>query len=290
MDLTILALVLVSALLHPFREFWLKGNSSPESLALAVIVVFTVLAGVHGVAAGVDFWSAMSVWPLVVTSAASIVVFYWCLLRTFAHGDLSVYYPITRSSPLFIVIVGPLFLGHSYSGLLLIGVTLVVIGAFFLQYERGRGRLLSQPATLAMALMTMSVQGVTILADGEAMRSVEPAALLFAVYLAVLPCTAILFALTRPGSVSVGDYLLGGWRRQPVRYLAAGITCYLSYYLLLLAFHQGAGVAAASAVRQLSIPLSVIMGGVMFNEARMVGRLGWSLVLTVGIALVILSH
>ncbi len=289
MDLHIIAVILLSAALHPFREFWIKGNSGPESLTLAVVSVFTVLAAGHTAALGLDLTSVVSVWPLVVASAASVVAFYWFLLRTFAHGDLSVYYPITRSSPLFVVIAGFLFLGHSYSVPLLLGVALVLIGAFFLQYERG-ARLLSQPATLAMAVMTMSVQGVTILADAQAMNTVEPAAFLFAAYLIVTPGVALLFTVTRPSSRSLGSHLFGGWRHQPVRFLAAGTSCYLSYYLLLVAFQLGAGVAAASAVRQISIPLSVIMGGMLFGEARMMGRLGWSFVLAMGVAVIILSH
>lgn len=289
MDLHIIAVILLSAALHPFREFWIKGNSGPESLTLAVVIVFTVLSAIHATALGLDLSSAVSVWPLVVVSAVSVVTFYWFLLRTFAHGDLSVYYPITRSSPLFVVIAGSLFLDHSYSALLLLGVALVLVGAFFLQYERG-ARLLSQPTTLLMAVMTMSVQGVTILADAEAMNTVEPAAFLFAAYLLITPGVALVFAVTRPSSRSLGSHLFGGWRHQPLRFLAAGTSCYLSYYLLLVAFQIGAGVAAASAVRQVSIPISVLMGGMLFGEARMMGRLGWSFVLAIGVAVIILSH
>ena len=150
--------------------------------------------------------------------------------------------------------------------------------------------MLSQPATLAMAVMTMSVQGVTMLADAQAMVSVEPSAFLFAVYLIITPCTAAVFASTRPVSRSIGRHLFGGWRRNPLRFLLAGVTCYASYYLLLVTFQLGANVAAASAVRQVSIPMSVIMGGMLFGEARMMGRLGWSIVLAGGIAIIILSH
>ena len=289
MDPDAILLILISAAVHPFREFWLKGNSDPQSMTLAVVSVFTLLAGVHATATGLELASALSVWPLVIVSAASVVAFYWFLLRTLAHGDLSIYYPITRSSPLFVVIVGPLFLGHSYSAPLLAGVALVLVGAFFLQYESG-ARLFSQPVTFGMAVMTMSLQGITTLADAEAMAFVEPSAFLFAVYLLITPCLAVLFAVTRPRSLSVSSHLFGGWRRQSLRFLLAGTTCYLSYYLLLVVLQLGTSVAAASAMRQVSIPLSVIMGGLFLGEARMIGRLGWSFVLAAGVALIILFH
>ena len=281
--------ILISAAVHPLREFWLKGNSDPESMALAVVSVFTLLAGIHATAMGLDLASALSVWPLVIISAVSVVAFYWFMLRTLAHGDLSIYYPIMRSSPLFVVIVGPLFFGHSYSAPILAGVALVMVGAFFLQYAPGVG-LFSQPATLAMAVMTMSTQGITTLADAEAMASSEPSVFLFAVYLIITPCLAVLFAVMRPRSLTLSNHLFGGWCSQPLRFLLAGTTCYLSYYLLLVVIQLGTSVAAASAMRQVSIPLSVIMGGFFLGEARMVGRLGWSFLLAAGVVLIILFH
>ena len=285
---TVVAIVLISAVLHPLREFWIKGNSRPEGLTLGVTFMFAGLPLSYSLAMGIDILSALSVWPLVLVSAVSVILFFLFLLRTLAHGDLSVYYPIMRSSPLFVVIVGPLFLGHSYSGPLFAGVILVVIGAFFLQYEPG-ARLLSQPRALMPAVLTMSVQGATILADAQAMRTVEPSAFLFLVYLIVIPSLAVIFAITKPPSVSVARHLFGGWRHQPVRFLLAGISSSLSYYLLLVAFQLGANVAAASAVRQVSIPMSVVLGGFFFKEARMMGRLGWSIVLALGVALVIVA-
>ena len=289
METTVVLLVLISAVLHPLREFWIKGNSRPEGLTLGVTFMFAAMPLSYALAMGIDVFSALSVWPFVVVSAVSVVLFFYFLLRTLAHGDLSVYYPIMRSSPLCVVIVGPLFLGHTYSGMLFAGVLLVVIGAFFLQYEPGAS-LLSQPRALVPAVLTMSVQGVTMLADAEAMRTVEPSSFLFLVYLIVIPSLAVFFALTRPPSVSVARHLFGGWRHQPVRFLIAGLSSSLSYYLMLVAFQQGANVAAASAVRQVSIPMSVILGGLFFKEARMMGRLGWSIVLAAGVILVIVTR
>ena len=74
-----------------------------------------------------------------------------------------------------------------------------------------------------------------------------------------------------------------------MRFLIAGISSSLSYYLLLVTFQMGANVAAASSVRQLLIPLSVLLGAYFFGEARVVRRLGWSIVLATGVVLLIVS-
>ncbi len=54
------------------------------------------------------------------------------MMITLRQGDLSSYYPIVRSSPVFMVIVSVLFLGESYSWLLIIGIACVLGGAFVL--------------------------------------------------------------------------------------------------------------------------------------------------------------
>ena len=50
----VLVLVLASAALHPFREFYIKGNSTPEGVTLAVNICFGLLAGIHVFIEGMD--------------------------------------------------------------------------------------------------------------------------------------------------------------------------------------------------------------------------------------------
>lgn len=285
---TIIALVLVSAALHPLREFFIKESSTPEGVTFAVIVYFGVLATLQLAVTGVDFWSGLVVWKLVLISSISVVAYYVCLVAAMRTGDLSVYYPITRSSPLFIVIVSFAFLGQRYPWMMLAGIALVLIGAFLIQYRRGPG-LFSQPKTLAAAVLVMCFHGVITLADAEAMRHVEPAAFMFLQYLILIPAMAAVLIVTRPAGRSIHQHLIAGWMRTPVRYAVAGITAYVSYFLILASFQMGGDAAAVSSVRQMSIPLSVLLGGLILKEARMTGRLAWSLLLAAGIVLIVLS-
>jgi len=82
---------------------------------------------------------------------------------------------------------------------------------------------------------------------------------------------------------------LTGWVETPFRFAFAGVTAYASYYLILITFQMGANVAAVASVRQISIPISVLMGGLILKEARMTGRLAWSGLLALGIVLIALS-
>jgi hypothetical protein len=57
---------------------------------------------------------------------------------------------------------------------------------------------------------------------------------------------------------------------------------------MLSAFQLGGNVAALSAARQASIPISVLIGGLLLKEINTLGRLTWSLILALGIAVIIL--
>ena len=70
-------------------------------------------------------------------------------------------------------------------------------------------------------------------------------------------------------------------------FLGLGAICYLSYILILGAYAMGGDVAAVTSVRQSSIPISVILGGLMFREGSMIRRFFASLLLTFGIILVV---
>ena len=289
MDITIAGIVLVSAALHPFRDLMVKKNMFPESAYFACISLWVVFAAVHSVILGFDLWSAAAVWPLVLFSCLGVFLYYMGTMETIKRGDVSVYYPIMRSSPLPVVVLGFLVLGHRYSLTMLGGIALVLIGAFFLQYKRGT-RLFRQPLVMLTALGALAGSGVYSLADAEAMRTVEPMVFLFWVNVLVVLCSAIYIMVMKSPGRSHLTHLFGGWRQTPVMYVMAGLSSYASYYLILTAFQMGGNVAAVTSVRQVSIPLAVILGGLYLKEADTRSRLLWAVVLAAGVVVIILAR
>lgn len=289
MDLHIAGLVALAVLIHPLRDFVLKGNPYPESAYLGVILFWAAIALLQAYLFDVDLRATAAVWPLVVCSAAGLMFYYLGIVTTMRTGDLSVYYPIIRAAPLFIVTVGWAFLGHEYGPTMLTGMALVISAAFFLQYRPG-SRLLHDPPTLAAAVLAMIGMGTQSLADAAAMRTIEPAALLVAGYCLLVPACTVFFLVRKPRERPALAHLFGGWRRTPLRYLAAAFSSYLSYYLILMAYQQGGNVGAVNCLRQASIPLAVLLGGIYLREQHMARRLAWSLVLALGIVVIIAAR
>lgn len=284
MDPLIALMVLASAALHPLWNALIKNDGSPEGGFLALACTLFLLGGGQALVTGVDLLAALQHWPLILMSGLGQVVYGSMLATTLRRGDLSTYYPIIRSSPVFIVAVG-LVLGQSYPLVLLLGIALVVIGAFFLQFRPG-ARLFDDPLTLLLALVAMSGIGIYSIADAQLMQVIEPSALFFWVEVINLPGLIIVFTLLQRRA---GGGRLLAWSRRPWRYLASGLLAYASYYLILLAFEAGGEVASVAAVRQASIPFSVLIGGLWLKELYVKQRLAASLVLAAGIVIIILT-
>ena len=283
MDLTVAGLVLTSALLHPLWNALIKRQDRPDGAFVGLVVMMTVLSFIHASVMGYDLLAAGQIWPLIAISVMGQILYGSSLVITLRKGDLSSYYPIVRSSPLLIVIIGVIFLGQSYSWTMLGGIACVLFGAFALQYRRG-WHLLDEPRTLMFALLAMTGTAIYSLVDSRAVQVVEPAVLFFWVDLFNLPCYLVIFRFFGLPQTRYAD--LFQWTRKPFLFIGLGGICYVSYLLILTAYSLGGEVAAVTSVRQASIPISVILGGLMFREGSMVRRFAASCLLAFGIVVI----
>jgi len=163
-----LALVLASALLHAVWSASIKQSGDPllfNVLQLPLVVV--LLAGLW------PFVSLAEVPPLVwallpATAIAHAAYVYW-MCRAFEHGDLSLVYPIARSTPAFLPFLAVPLLGEhiSWGGALGIGV---VVSGIWLVHGANRWTLreLSHPAA-RFAFLTLGATVAYSLVDKAAM-------------------------------------------------------------------------------------------------------------------------
>ncbi len=303
MDLQATFLVLLSALLHPLRDLTLKSIARPEMAYVGVTASWVAFAAAQAAASGQSLTLGPETWPAVAISAAGLTAYYFGTLSALRVGDLSVYYPIIRSSPLLIVTISWLFLGAAYSAATLVGIVLIVLAGFALQYRPGQA--FGNARALALAVLAMAGSAAYTIVDARAMQTAQAPAFLFWVYTLLTPVFAFLLLALNPktferdpqgsgkGTTAIGAQTgagpaiaLGNWLAR-VSFAAA--TSYLSYYLILLAFQAGADPAATSAVRQASIPVSVVLAAVILGESRFLHRLGWAAVLALGIPLVAIA-
>lgn len=286
MTFLIATMVVASACIHPLWNLLIKGDYDRVASWWLFTVMLSAIGGAVCFVRGADVMAVFDVWPLLAMSIAGQYIYGLTLIRIYERGDLSAYYPIVRASPVGVVIIGFLFMDESYGAQVLFGIGLTVFGAFWLQKQPGR-RLLDDPATLGLAALCMMSTAIYSVADSQAVHHVAPEALFFWVEtLMVFGYLPVFFAM---GHRNVVPRAVGLMRARPVRHIGAGALAYVSYVLILAAYSKGGDVAAVTTVRQLSIPMSVLLGGMVLKEALLGRRLAASLCLAAGIVLVILG-
>ena len=285
MGLTIAAIVLLSAAIHPIWNLLLKQEPDTQLGYLGLTSVVTACGLVHSLLAGSDLWAAGAVIPLIFLSWCGQILYGTCLTATLSRGDLSAYYPIIRASPVFIVLVGVTVLGATYSLYVLLGIAMAVAGAFLLLYRRGT-HFLDDPRTLTLALLAMSGTGIYSIADARLMETLDPQVQVFWVESLLVPVYLMLFLQRRTHTRYEDGRSIA---RRTVMLVIPGVMAYASYYLILMAYQMGGEVAAVTSVRQASIPISVMLGGFFLREGTIARRLFAATLLAAGIIVIILS-
>jgi len=271
-------LVLASALLHAVWSVSIKRSRDP--------LVFNLLQEVCvvGVAALALPFIDLSeipteVWRwLAITGVTHSLYFYW-LSRALEYGDITLVYPIARSTPAFLPLIAiPLF-GESISLGGGTGIVIVVAGLWLVHARSGlRPNALTGPAA-RFAYLTLLSTIVYSLADKGAMAELAqapwsspiPRALAYCILLSL--ASSVLFsilALRRTGVARVAAAI----RTQLGPATAASINSFIGYGLILKAM-ETAPASYVVAVRQISVLFVMLLGVVTLGErpgpARILG-------------------
>ncbi|MBI4968461.1 MAG: EamA family transporter [Rhodospirillales bacterium] len=276
---SVAVLVLLSAALHPIWNALVKDDPWPAGAYFWLMAGYVVLSTLLALTTGTSLAVPMAAVPLLLGSVAAQVAYGWALVKVLRRGDLSLFYPIARASPVFNLIIGTLLLGERYSLVAGVGIGVVLAGVVVLHggLKGGGGHL----GSLLIALIAMASAGLYAITDSRLVAQMTPAALMFWGQLLSLPAFALIAGKT--------ELTLEPWRKAPWRYPLMALLSYGSYYMILIAYQWGGQPAAVNAVRQASIPLSVLIGTLLLKEGHAGRRLGGALVMVGGILLIILG-
>ncbi len=173
MDAIELAIVLLSALLHAGWSIAIKDSQDGLVFNLLQIPIAAVVA--LALLAAVELGEIPdALWPiLAATGIAHGLYLYW-LTRALAEADISLVYPIARSTPAFMPLLAIPLLGEQLSWLGLLGVATVVAGLWLVNLGRGLRRVFFQPG-IAFAFLTLATTLAYGLLDKAAMVELDAA-------------------------------------------------------------------------------------------------------------------
>lgn len=292
MAITDLLLVLCSAFLHAGWSAAIKDSRDP--LTFNLLQVAALGAMLVALSPWIDFGDVpATAWELLAaTSVAHGGYFYW-MSRAYEHGDLTLVYPITRSTPAFLPLFAVPLLGESLSPAGALGIAIVVGGMWLVQAGQGFGGSSLAGRGARYAYLTLAATVAYSLLDKGAMASLAaapwsspiPRAAFYC--LALGPAGAWVFAplvLYRRGSRSV----LTAARREWSRAVLAALVSFASYALILRAF-ETAPVSYVVAARQTSVLFAVLLGVIWLRERPGRLRIVGAAATVLGVALIALA-
>ena len=290
-----IGLVLASAALHALWSALIKRGGDPVAfnwlqMAIGGALAHALLGGQPELraafqGAGWDFWR----WAL--AAAVCHGVYMLWLGRALAASDLSLVYPITRSTPAFLPFVAVPLLGERITASGVAGIAIVVAGMWLVQ-TRGQLRpsALFGPESRFAWLTLLSTIGYAI-TDKGAMSALEASAWptafprpLFYCLVTTLGATIVLTPLlcTSPGWTRrlAACARTDGWSAIA----ALGLSVF-GYTLILEAFRT-TPASYVVAVRQTSVLFALVLSALWLHEQPGAVRITGAVVITAGVALV----
>lgn len=285
-------LVLLSAVMHALRNFFNKQALDKQAFVwwyeVFGLVFFTPVFLVTLFQKETD--ASISI-PFVLLSALIHFIYWYFLSKALEKGDLSLVYPIMRSSPALVLIFSVTILKESVSALGVTGILLVAFGVYTISMEKFDFNNLSRPLravfrdrAIQFAFLTLlSVAGYTLV-DKISVSRMNPV-----VFAYVYPWISLGLFTAYLSRVKTGDVLKREWSAHKGSILLCGFLSIFGYFFILMAFITMGRMSYIVGLRQLSIVFAVLLGGQLLQEKNKLNRIISSCIIFSGAYLIAIA-
>ena len=292
MGLDAFALVVASALLHAWWSVSIKASGDP--LVFNALQLAAPLAATLAVLPLVDLGQVPTLaWACLAATTLCHAGYFWWMSRAYEHGELTLVYPITRSTPAFLPFVAVPLLGERISAVGALGIAMVVAGMWLVQAgPAGLRRPDYATPALRYALLTLAATVGYSLLDKRAMveiaahpwTSAVPRALFW--NLLLWSASGLLFTLLVVRRRGVAA-LRAAAREDLARPTLAALVSLASYAFVLEAMAT-ASASYVVAVRQSSVLFALLLGVLQLRERPGRPRILGAAATVAGVALIAL--
>ena len=284
-------LVLVSAAMHAFRNFFNKKAMDKQAFVwwyeVLGIIFFTPLFLFTLLHEGTNTHISIS---FIFLSGFVHFIYWYFLTKALEKGDLSLIYPIMRSSPALVLIFSIIILGENVSALGVAGILLVAIGVYIINMESlvfselfRPFRAVTRDRAIQFAFLTLfSVAGYTLV-DKLAVSQMHPV-----VFAYIYPWISLSLFSGYIFKVKTSDVLKKEWKTHKGSILICGVLSIFGYFLILVAFTMER-MSYVAGLRQLSIVFAVLLGGQILKEKNKRIRIAASIIIFIGAYLITIA-
>ncbi|MFB6163141.1 MAG: EamA family transporter [Halococcoides sp.] len=265
---------------YPFPVFLAVVNS----IALVTYLPVAVLT-IDGPAfpGGLDLRTGGAIVGVAVLTGVAVLFFFHALVR----GEASYVAPISKIVPVFVLPIEVIALGEVLRPLQIAGVVVATVAIYVANYRPGE---LLEPirraATSRAAQFALASAAVFGVVDVGKRFIVDPA------FLGVPPQTyiPIMFVITTLMVLpfAVRREVPDRFRRDLLKFLAAGVIVAVGNHLILLAFQQIPASVGSPIVNSQAV-VAVLIGGFVLHEKYLRVRLVAAVLAIVGIAMITLG-
>lgn len=279
-------MVAISALLHAFWNLLAKEGENKESFMWLMTLTSLFTVSPIFLLLVPDLSLPLELLPILLISAVAETLYFITLSRAYSLGDLSLVYPLARSSPLYITILAVVFLGEEISLAGFLGIILTVVGVYMLHLRSLRLEEIFRPfrewgRASSYALLTALWTTLYSLTDKIGVNRIDP--VVYAFWLEPFILVILTPTLTHMRGWSS---MKSEWENSKLRVLAAGFLMRSGYILVLLAMSL-APVSYILALRQVSVVIGAIIGILFLEEGYGKIRVISSTIIFLGIYLLV---
>lgn len=290
MNTTALILSLLSGVLHAFRELLTKKGTNKHDFIwlyrIVGIIIFSPGFAFYAIKHDLNVQGVL----LAVLSGFIHAIYYNGLAETLDTGDISVSYPIMRSTPLLLLLGSYFILREPVTGFGVLGIMLVVFGTLTIQVRTHdlvasvQDIFRMKNYSVRMAWMVAMITVVYSIVDSLGVHYIDAFLYIYIAYF-----SSVFFNIL-VNNVLIGKHRIGRsaileWHSHRAAIISAGIINFLSYLFVLWAFTMES-VTYVVTIRQISVVVAVLLGIYFLNEGNRLIRFASSLVIYAGIGLI----
>jgi uncharacterized membrane protein len=292
MNEIVIILVVLSALMHALRNFFTKKAYDKQAFIwwyeVFGLLFFTPVFAFVLFKDGFEF----SIASFIVLISGFIHFIYWFFLaKSLENGELSLVYPIMRSSPALVLVFSITILGEEVSFFGGFGILLVAFGVYIINMEKISVSELYRPIKAVrsdratqFALMTLFSVAAYSVIDKIAVEQMNAA-----IFAYLYPWFSLFLYSFYINRVKHKGELRKEWALDKKSILACGFLSIFGYFLILLAFTIER-VSYIVGLRQLSIVFAVFLGGQALKEKNRMIRFSAGLIIFLGAYLIAIAE
>ncbi len=266
MQLLPFTLVLISIFTHAYWNYLTKRSENKH--------IFTALSKLSEVlifgAGAIYFLIVIDFKPyfffLVIVAAIFTFLNYFFLSSAYKYGTLSLVYPISRSSVLFLPIFAYFFIGETINITGILSIGLILLGTFIIHFDSFTKegiytifKNLNNKGTIYAFFAAIAVAGYTVW-DKISITEMEPF-LYFYMYTFIVACFYNTLIFTKYSKKEIKKE----WIKNKSRILQVGFFNSFTYLLILMALAISKATYVGG-LRQLSIAVGVFFGYKFLGE------------------------